>query len=73
MRFQNKVAIITGGGTGIGQAAATALVREGAKVVINGRRPDVLAAAAQAIDPTVVTLQCRRVISVALKRQLRLL
>jgi NAD(P)-dependent dehydrogenase (short-subunit alcohol dehydrogenase family) len=52
MRFQNKVAIITGGGTGIGQAAATALVREGAKVIINGRRPDVLAAAAQRIDPT---------------------
>jgi NAD(P)-dependent dehydrogenase (short-subunit alcohol dehydrogenase family) len=52
MRFENKVAIITGGGTGIGYAVAEALVKEGAKVVINGRRTELLAAAAKAIDPT---------------------
>lgn len=52
MRFKNKVAIITGGGTGIGFAAAEALAKEGAKVVINGRRAEQLVAAANVIDPT---------------------
>jgi NAD(P)-dependent dehydrogenase (short-subunit alcohol dehydrogenase family) len=52
MRFDKKVAVITGGGTGIGRAAAEALLREGAFVVLNGRRGDVLAATAKALDAT---------------------
>jgi citronellol/citronellal dehydrogenase len=44
-----KVALITGGGTNLGKAAAAELARCGAAVVIAGRRADVLEAAANAI------------------------
>lgn len=49
-RFSLKVAIVTGGGSGIGKEVATRLVREGAKVVITGRNEEKLKNAAQQID-----------------------
>lgn len=48
-RFSNKIAVVTGGGSGIGLAAARRLADEGAAVVIVGRHPEALKDAAKAI------------------------
>ena len=42
MVSDNKIAIITGAGTGVGRAAALALYANGYAVTLAGRRPDVL-------------------------------
>lgn len=44
-----QVAIVTGGGTGIGKATARLLAKRGADIAIAGRKADVLEAAASAI------------------------
>ncbi|RUV73382.1 MAG: SDR family oxidoreductase [Mesorhizobium sp.] len=46
MPFNDKVAIVTGGSSGIGRAAALALARQGAKVLITGRHSKSLKEAA---------------------------
>lgn len=57
MKLKDKIAIITGGGTGIGLACARLFVKEGAKVVIFGRRKDRLDQAHAEIGDAVLTIQ----------------
>src|SRR5215468_6954114 len=48
-RFQGKVAVVTGGNSGIGLGVAKAYAREGAQVAITGRNEKTLEAAAKEI------------------------
>lgn len=41
-RFDGLVALVTGGGTGIGEASARRIAAEGGKVVVTGRRKDLI-------------------------------
>ncbi|WP_299933506.1 SDR family oxidoreductase [uncultured Pelagimonas sp.] len=55
MMLNNKHALVTGGGTGIGLAIAQTLAANGAEVTITGRRTEVLeAAASDVIHPLVM-------------------
>ena len=49
MRLQNKVALITGGGSGIGKASCLLFAREGAKVVVVDLKRDTAEATAREI------------------------
>jgi NAD(P)-dependent dehydrogenase (short-subunit alcohol dehydrogenase family) len=52
MTLKDKVILITGGGGGIGKAAAGRFLAEGARVALNSRRVEVLEAARDELDPT---------------------
>ena len=48
--LNGKIAIITGASSGIGRAAAKLFAREGAKLVVNGRRQEALNAVIAEIE-----------------------
>ncbi len=55
-KLSNKVAVITGGNSGIGFATAQRFVAEGAKVLVVGRRQDAVDAAVEALGPAATGL-----------------
>jgi citronellol/citronellal dehydrogenase len=54
---EGKVALVTGGGTGIGRAVARELVRTGARVAICGRRQEPLAEVQEELGDTCLAIQ----------------
>jgi NAD(P)-dependent dehydrogenase (short-subunit alcohol dehydrogenase family) len=53
-----KIALITGAGTGIGRAVATTLARAGWRTVLTGRRVEKLEQAAAAAGPNALAVAC---------------
>jgi NAD(P)-dependent dehydrogenase (short-subunit alcohol dehydrogenase family) len=56
-RFKGRVAVVTGGNSGIGLATAQRLHHEGARVAISGRDPKTLESAVTTIGPGTVAVQ----------------
>ena len=76
--LDGRVSLVTGGGTGLGRAAATELAACGATVVICGRREEILAEAVEEIGPSAsylvgdVRVDAERLVAACLERHGRL-
>jgi dehydrogenase/reductase SDR family protein 4 len=58
MILQDKVALVTGASRGIGESIARTFAREGAQVVIAGRKQETLDEVARSIGPNVTAVAC---------------
>jgi dehydrogenase/reductase SDR family member 4 len=58
MMLQDKVALVTGASRGIGESIARTFAREGANVVIAGRKQETLDQVAHSIGPRAVPVAC---------------
>jgi citronellol/citronellal dehydrogenase len=78
--LSGKVVLVTGGGTGLGKATAMELTRCGARVVIAGRRAEVLEGAVAEIGPAADWIagdirereEAERIVAMAVEREGRL-
>ena len=58
MNLSGQIALVTGGGTGIGKAIAKAMLVEGAKVIIVGRKEEILKEAQAELGSDVEMMTC---------------
>ena len=58
MSLSGQVALVTGGGTGIGKAIAQAMHKEGAKIIIVGRKEEILKEAQAELGSDVEMMTC---------------
>jgi NAD(P)-dependent dehydrogenase (short-subunit alcohol dehydrogenase family) len=56
--FEGRVGFVTGGGTGIGFACAGAIVAGGGRVMLAGRRAEVVERAATSLGPQAAAVRC---------------
>ena len=58
MRLKDKIAIITGGGSGIGEATARRFVEEGATVVVADKNAEAAERVAQSLGQAARAITC---------------
>lgn len=59
-KLENKTAVVTGGNSGIGFATAKELIAQGAKVLITGRKRNLIDDAAKEIGATGIVSEKRK-------------